>query len=116
MDNVALLNTYMQLKREELAAKEKRLEIEQELLELYGDNVAEDRVSATITEGNFQIKIKRNIKYTCNEKGWEFIESLPADLRPVKIELDQTKAKKMQCMAQYLEQHETRPTFEVVIK
>ena len=34
MDNVALLNTYMQLKREELAAKEKRLEIEQELLEL----------------------------------------------------------------------------------
>ena len=115
-DNTALLNTYMQLKREEAEAREKRLQIEQELLQSYGDQVAEDRLSATINDGIFQIKIKRNIKWICNEEGWEFINSLPQDLRPVKIDLDQTKAKKMECMAKYLTAHETKPTFEVAIK
>lgn len=115
-DNTALLNTYMQLKREEAEARDKRLQIEQELLEIYGDEVAEDRLSATINDGMFQIKIKRNIKYICNEEGWEFINSLPEDLRPIKTELDQTKAKKMECMKKFLEARETKPTFEVVIK
>lgn len=115
-DNTALLNTYMQLKRDESEAREKRLQIERELLEIYGDEVAEDRLSATVTDGIFRIKIKRNIKWICNEEGWDFINSLPVDLRPVKVELDQTKAKKMECMSKYLTAHETKPTFEVVVK
>lgn len=115
-DNTALLNTYIQLKREEAEAKDKRLQIEQELLQIYGDQVANDRQSATINEGIFQIKIKRNIKYICSEEGWDFINSLPEDLRPIKTELDQTKAKKMDCMKKFLDAHETKPTFEVVIK
>lgn len=116
LSNKALLNTYIQTKRMERELKEKRVELEKQILEVYGDNVPEDKIAKSFREDNFKITIKRNISYKLQEQGWDIISQMPEAERPIKISLDETKAKKMVCLEDYLTIHETKPTIEVVIE
>lgn len=112
-NNAALLSHYMQKKREKAQLIEEIYELEKEILEVYGDNVPEDKSTKTFTDEDFKIKISRNISYKCSEEGWEIINKMPLEERPVKISLDETKAKKMECLKEHLIFHETKPTIDV---
>lgn len=115
LNNVALLNTYIQTKRMERDLREKRVELENQILEAYGDEVSDEKTSKTFYDGSFKITIKRNIVYKLTEEGWDIVASLPEDKRPVKISLDESKAKKMECLKDYIETKENKPSIDVVI-
>lgn len=116
LTNRALFNTYMQLKRAERELKEKRTDLEKQILEIFGDDFPEEKLSKSFHEEEYKITIKRNITYKLKEEGWEVIAKLPEEERPIKVTLDGNKAKKMTCLENYLEANETKPTIEVVIE
>lgn len=115
LNNTALLNTYIQTKKLERDMREKRTELEKQILEAYGDNLSDDTTSKTFYDGNFRITIKRNIVYKLTEEGWDIVANLPEDKKPVKISLDESKAKKMECLKDYIQTHENKPSIDVVI-
>lgn len=113
-DNELLLKEYMKLKDTERTIKERKVQIEAELMETFGPEFPEEASSKSFREGKYKIKISRNITYKANEKVWAFIDNMKGE-KPIKIELDQTKAKKISELLPLLDIHETKPSFEVVI-
>ena len=115
LSNVALLNTYIQTKRMERDLREKRIELEKQLLEVYGDNLPDDKLSKTFYDDNYKITIKRNIVYSLDENGWEIVYKMPQEVRPIKVSLDEAKARKMDCLKDHISSRENKPSIDVVI-
>lgn len=116
LENEALLQEYLDLKRAENDAKAARIECEMKLLEIYGDTVPEDKMSKTVKEGRYSIKISRNVTYKVNELGMEKIMKMPYDERPLKYSFDYTKGRYIPAIQADIIFHETKPTFEVTYK
>ena len=107
------LAAYMQAKTFENDAKERRIKMEEALLERYGDNVDENKTSKAFKEGRFSISIKRNISYKLSEKGWELVWAMPEAERPVDVKYNHTKGKNLPAIALEEIPNETKPTFTV---
>lgn len=107
------LAAYMQAKTFENDAKERRIKMEEALLERYGDNVDENKTSKAFKEGRFSISIKRNISYKLSEKGWELVWAMPEAERPVDVKYNHTKGKSIPAVALEEIPNETKPTFTV---
>ena len=87
------LQTYIEQKRKENDAKEFRIEMEKALLEKYGDNVEENKLSKQFKVGRYLVRIKRNISYKLTDAGWEMVWKMPEVERPIKFEYSHTKGK-----------------------
>ena len=99
------LQYFMHFKNEENKAKEKRGIFEAALIEHFGaESTKVDR---------YKISFKKNYKYSLKQKGWEEIYKIPQELRPLKIDLDITKVKKLPKIAMYLEITQNKPTVTV---
>lgn len=110
------LQAYVDQKRKENDVKEVRIEMEKALLEKYGNNVEEDKLSKQFKVGRFMIRIKRNISYKLTDAGWEMVWKLPEYDRPVKIEYSHTKGKAFPNILMEEIENETKPSFEVIYK
>lgn len=114
-DNSLVYAAYMQAKQAEKEAKERRIELECQMAEIFNRQFPEDKLQKTFHDGIYQIKIKRNIRIECTPEGWEVISKMPKGQRPVVEKLDETKAKKIEGLREFLNFIETKPSFEVVI-
>ena len=110
------LSIYIEQKRKENDAKEIRVEMEKALLERYGDNVDDDKLSKQFKVGRFTVKIKRNISYKLTDAGWEMVWKLSEEDRPVDIKYSHTKGKNLPFLLLEEIENETKPSFEVVYK
>lgn len=110
------LDLYMKQKMAENDAKEIRVKMEEALIHRYGDEIDEDKMSATFKEGRYTLAIKRTIRYDLTDKGWQYVMSLPENERPVDIKYNHTKGKQFPKV--YMEEipHETKPSFTVTYK
>lgn len=110
------LDLYMNQKVKENDEKEKRVRMEMALLERYGDNLEESQLSGTIKVGRFHISLKRNLTYKLSEKGWEIVNQLPENERPVDIKYNHSKGKLIPAVVMEEIINETKPTFTVIYK
>lgn len=110
------LAMYMEQKTLENDAKEMRTNMEKALLERYGDEVEEDKLSKSIKEGRYTITIKRAIRYDLTDLGWRYVMNLPEEDRPVDIKYNHTKGKLIPKVFMEEIPHETKPSFTVVYK
>lgn len=114
-DNSLVYAAYMQAKQAEKEAKERRIELECQIAEIFNGQLPADKTQKTFHDGIYQIKIKRNIRIECTPEGWDIIAKMPKASRPVIEKLDETKAKKIEGLREFLNFIETKPSFEVVI-
>jgi hypothetical protein len=110
------LQTYIEQKRKENDAKEFRIEMEKALLEKYGDNVEENKLSKQFKVGRYLVRIKRNISYKLTDAGWEMVWKMPEVERPIKFEYSHTKGKNYPFLLLEEIENETKPSFEVIYK
>ena len=110
------LALYMRQKTLENDAKEMRTNMEQALLERYGDEVEEDQISKTIKEGRYSLSIKRNIRYDLTDLGWQYVMQIPEGDRPVDIKYNHTKGKLIPKVFMEEIPHETKPSLTVSYK
>lgn len=110
------LQTYIEQKRKENDAKEFRVEMEKALLEKYGDNVEENKLSKQFKVGRYLVRIKRNISYKLTDAGWEMVWKMPEVERPIKFEYSHTKGKNYPFLLLEEIENETKPSFEVIYK
>lgn len=114
-DNSLVYAAYMQAKQAEKEAKERRIELECQIAEIFNSQLPADKTQKTFHDGIYQIKIKRNIRIECTPEGWDIIAKMPKASRPVIEKLDEIKAKKIEGLREFLNFIETKPSFEVVI-
>lgn len=110
------LQLYIDQKRKENDVKEVRTNMELALLERYGDNVDNDKLSKQFKVGRYTVKIKRNISYKLTDAGWEMIWKLPENDRPVDIKYSHSKGKNYPFLLLEEIENETKPSFEVTYK
>ena len=79
-----LLKEWLKLKKAEKKANEKRQEVENKLLGLFDTSFKEK--SKTFNEEDFKINLKKNSKYSLDQKKWEQKRlEIPAEKRPEKV-------------------------------
>lgn len=110
------LKAYMDQKVKENDERAVRIEMEKALLERYGNEVPEDRLSRQFKQGRFTVAIKRNIRYDLSEIGWAKVWAMPVDERPVKIEYSHTKGRNIPEICVEEIEKETKPSFDVTYK
>lgn len=110
------LDLYMKQKLAENDAKEIRVKMEEALLTRYGDEIDEEKASATFKEGRYTLSIKRTIRYDLTDKGWTYVMQMPEETRPVDIKYSHTKGKQIPKVFMEEIEHETKPTFTVTYK
>jgi|WetSurMetagenome_2_1015567.scaffolds.fasta_scaffold03341_6 ribonucleotide reductase beta subunit family protein with ferritin-like domain len=80
---------WLKYKKAEDIAKNKRIEVEKSLVQIYGTEF--DGNSKTFNEEdiNFNINIKKNIKYNLDQEKYKLIRTdIPEELRPEKIKFE----------------------------
>lgn len=107
------LALYMDQKVKENNEKELRIKMEGALLETYGDRVDEDKTSKQFKVGRFTVKISRAIRYDLTERGWDIVNEMPFESRPIDIKYSHTKGKNVPGLSLEEVVNETKPTFTV---
>lgn len=110
------LSLYNHQKMIENDAKAERVEMEKALLERYGDEIAEEKTSATFKAGRYTLKVTRSITYDLSEKGWDYVWKMPEKERPITFKYNHTKGKEIPKIFMEELVHETKPTFSVTYK
>lgn len=110
------LSLYNHQKMIENDAKAERVEMEKALLERYGDEIAEEKTSATFKAGRYTLKVTRSITYDLSEKGWDYVWKMPEKERPIIFKYSHTKGKEIPKIFMEELAHETKPTFSVTYK
>jgi hypothetical protein len=86
-----LFNDLIKAKKAEYLAKDKRIELEEEIAELY-ENQFEGKsktFNENIGKNKFSIVIKKNVTVTLDQDAYKKVrETLPENLRPEKIKYD----------------------------
>jgi len=84
-----LFNDLIKAKKAEDLAKDKRIELEEEIAELYEDQIEgkSKTFNESIGKNKFSIIIKKNVTVTLDQEAYKKVrENLPENLRPEKIE------------------------------
>ena len=79
-----LLKEWLKHKKAETKAKDKRIDVEKKLVEIYG--VDFDGSSKSFKDGDFKTNIKKNVKISFDQDLWiEARKEISQELRPEKI-------------------------------